>query len=273
MGADSKIEWCHHTFNPWIGCAKVSPACKHCYASVNTFVRAKRAGGLELWGEKAERYAISETKWKEVRRWNHEAERAGLRARVFCGSMMDVYEMPEGRTGDRLAELRGRLFGLVESTPWLDWLLLTKRPENAQKCTPSRWWTDGFPSNVWQGFTAEDSEHFEERWAYVENIPARVRFVSYEPALGALRLPGNVAGKLHWGIVGSESGHGARPMDLDWVRRFVSASRRLGVAPFVKQIANEHDRKGGDPQFWPAGDWPREFPGADLSGGTGEGPF
>lgn len=260
MGANSNIEWTTHTFNPWIGCAKVSAACKHCYAEVATFTRAKRATGLELWGEKASRHAVAEANWKKMRKLHAKAAAAGVRERVFCGSMMDVYERPEGDAGKLLDSLRPRLWRLVEETPSFDWLLLTKRPENARAVTPDAWWQNGFPANVWQGFTAEDSVHFQERWTHVREIPARVRFVSYEPALGPQRLPGTVAGELHWGIVGSESGHGARPMDLDWVRYFVDACRRLGVAPFVKQIANERDRKGGDPQFWPSGDWPRQFP-------------
>jgi protein gp37 len=266
MGANSNIEWTTHTFNPWIGCAKVSPACKHCYAEVATFTRAQRAKGLELWGEKAARHAVAETNWKEMRKLHAKAAAAGVRERVFCGSMMDVYERPGfDDTGGLLAQLRVRLWVLIEETPSFDWLLLTKRPENAQACVPSAWWTNGFPPNVWQGFTAEDSEHFEERWRHAREIPADVRFVSYEPALGPLDLPDDVATHLHWGIVGSESGHGARDMQIEWVERFVDRCWNLDVSPFVKQIANGRDRKGGDPAFWPKspwgnGEWPREFP-------------
>lgn len=261
MGAESKIEWTTHTFNPWIGCAKVSPACKNCYAAVNTFTRAKRAQGLELWGEGAERYAISEEKWKEIERLHGKAAKAGVRERVFCGSMMDVYERPKGPTAELLTSLRARLWKLIERTPFFDWLLLTKRPENARAVTPIGWWdSGGFPSNVWQGFTAEDEPHFNERWEHARNIPVNVRFCSYEPALGPLHLPADVAGELHWLIVGSESGHHARPMRIEWVESIVYQCGVAGVAPFVKQIANERDSKGGDPQFWPAGDWPRKFP-------------
>ena len=128
MGAESKIEWTDHTFNPWWGCEKVSPGCAHCYADAF----AKRLGHgttrPKLWGPGSERKVASEAMWREPIKWNRSAEKAGKRARVFCASMADVFE-------DRpdLLVPRARLFRLVAATPHLDWLLLTKRPENAAR--------------------------------------------------------------------------------------------------------------------------------------------
>ena len=116
MSKDSKIEWTHHTFNPWWGCTKVSEACTYCYAES----WAKRLGS-DIWGTRNQRRLFGETHWQQPITWNREAEREGKRKRVFCASMADVFEnRPE------LVAPRTRLWAMIESTPWLDWLLLTK---------------------------------------------------------------------------------------------------------------------------------------------------
>src|SRR5947208_2303347 len=120
MGRYSSIEWTHHTFNPWWGCQKVSAACDNCYAEI----WAKRTG-QDLWGSTAERRLFGEKHWSEPIRWHQEASLAGRRERVFCASMADVFE----RRAD-LNEERRRLWKVIERTPSLDWLLLTKRPQN-----------------------------------------------------------------------------------------------------------------------------------------------
>ena len=135
MGKNSKIEWTHHTFNPWWGCTRVSAACVHCYAET----WSKRLG-KKLWGPKAPRRFLSDAYWMEPIKWNREAKQQGHRARVFCASMADVFEARSD-----LNASRERLWKLIEETPQLDWLLLTKRPETdiedgsmvsdlAQKC-------------------------------------------------------------------------------------------------------------------------------------------
>lgn len=123
MGIETEIAWTDSTFNPWWGCQRVSPGCERCYAE--TF--AKRVG-LQVWGPKQERRFFGEKHWREPLRWNEQAAKAGARRRVFCASMADVFE-------ERLdlAAARARLFGLIRLTPSLDWLLLTKRPENAAR--------------------------------------------------------------------------------------------------------------------------------------------
>src|SRR4051812_16427350 len=144
MGMNSKIEWTHHTFNPWWGCVRISPACKHCYAET----WAKRVGMNELWGKEAPRRFFTDAHWKEPLKWNREAMLAGERRRVFCASMADVFE-------DRadLNQTRERLWGLIEATPHLDWLLLTKRIRHVRKLSP---WKGKWPSNIWLGTSTEN---------------------------------------------------------------------------------------------------------------------
>ena len=198
---DSKIGWCHHSFNPWWGCAKVSPGCLHCFAEMF----AKRTGNA-VWGEKSPRRFFGDKHWNEPRLWNEEAKRKGIDARVFCASMADVYEDRED-----LIPQRERLFGLIEETPHLIWMLLTKRPQNIRDLTPRK----KMPSNVWLGTTAENQEMWDERLPLLKSVKAAVHFVSAEPLLGPVRM-----GRLRpdWLIVGGENGPGARPMQIDWAR-------------------------------------------------------
>lgn len=207
MGEHTEISWCDHTFNPWIGCAKVSPACTNCYAEVSTPARTARARGLELWGPKAERRVTSDTNWREPLRWNRAAERNGRRSRVFCASLADVFEdrpnpMPGFHYDDVLRKARARLWRLIFETPHLDWLLLTKRPENADRLATQAWgdeWGyathDDVPvgpwlSNVWLGTTVEDQRRADERIPHLLATPAAVRFLSCEPLLGPVDLRG-----------------------------------------------------------------------------------
>ena len=249
MGADTAIEWCDHTFNPWWGCTRVSPGCVHCYAET----LAKRVG-LTVWGAKADRRRFGDKHWNEPHRWNKQAAKAGVRARVFCASMADVFE-------DRrdLDAERARLWALIDATPWLDWLVLTKRPENIDALLPNV-----RRANLWLGCTAEDQERADERIPVLVRagaVRARVLFVSYEPALGPVdfalphvneegRIVGRHLGSIDWLIVGGESGPGARPFDIGWARAAVRQARSFGVAVFVKQLGRRPmstcDRCAGD---------------------------
>lgn len=207
MGKNSDIEWTHHTFNPWWGCVKLSPACKHCYAQS----WAQRLG-LDLWGDDVPRRFFGENHWREPLRWNREAEASGERKRVFCASMADVFEDRED-----LAPWRDRLWELIEATPSLDWLLLTKRPECISRMVP---WSRTWPKNVWLGTTAENQEQADLRIPYLVSFPAKVRFVSCEPLLGSLDLSRWLKTKnkkgINWVIAGGESGAKARPMNPAW---------------------------------------------------------
>lgn len=225
MGKHSHIEWTHHTFNPWWGCAKVSPACKHCYAET----LANRFGGA-IWGVRGERRFFGKAHWDEPLKWNTEAVRQKTRYRVFCASMSDVFE-------DRrdLDEERLKLWALIAKTPSLDWLLLTKRPEHVQKLTP---WGKDWPENVWLGTSVENQEWADKRLPVILSIPAKIRFLSCEPLLGPLDIGHFTKKGIHWIIAGGESGPGSRPMHPDWVRGLRDLSARQGVAFHFKQWGN-----------------------------------
>ena|ERR1700733_5561052 len=220
MARDSKIEWTHHTFNPWWGCVRVSPACAHCYAE--TF--AHRLGAT-LWGRTAERRFFGPDYWRQPHRWNRDAQLAGERRRVFCASMADLFE---GRAD--LHEWRAKLWPLIEATPYLDWLLLTKRAYNIARMVP---WRATWPANVWIGTTAENQKHADLRIPQLLELPARVRFISAEPLLGPLSIRRWTG--INWVIAGGESGHGARPTDPIWVRSLRDECKSAGTAFHFKQ--------------------------------------
>jgi protein gp37 len=224
MGENSKIEWTDHTFNPWTGCTKVSPGCDHCYAES----WAKRSG-LVQWGDNPRR-RTTKNNWKKPVKWNAEAaafeQEHGHQPRVFCASLADVFD------NQVPSSWRDELFALIRLCDEMDWLLLTKRPQNISKMLPSDW-GDGYP-NVWLGMTAEDQERFDQRWKHLQKIPASIKFISYEPAIGPIRLPTHGPFP-DWLISGGESGGGARPVKPQWVRDVIADCRQQGVAPFHKQ--------------------------------------
>lgn len=241
MSANSKIEWCHHTFNPWWGCTKVSPACDHCYAES----LAKRYGH-GVWGKDAPRRFFGDKHWAEPLQWNREAESARERRRVFCGSMCDVMEDREDLRAPRV-----RLFNLIAETPHLDWLLLTKRPQNFRKFLP---WGDtpGLERpNVWLMTTVESQEYVWRAERLVD-IPAVVHGISYEPALGPLDISRDLQDGINWVIAGGESGGGARPPHPDWFRQARDQCVAANVPFFFKQngewldIDNARDVIGED---------------------------
>ena len=221
MGKETKIEWTHHTFNPWWGCVKVSAACDHCYAET----WAKRLGE-NVWGPLSERRFFSDAHWKEPLKWNAEAEAQGTRHRVFCASMADVFENRQDLIPHRL-----RLLELIEKTPHLDWLLLTKRIHLVRKQLPKGY---EFPSNVWLGATVENQASAGKRIKYLLAFKSpAVRFLSCEPLLGPVDIReflrrGEFGTKIDWVIAGGESGAGSRPMEPQWpedLRKQCSAAR------------------------------------------------
>lgn len=232
MGDHSKIEWTDHTFNPWWGCERVSPGCQHCYAEAFS----KRTGHA-VWGRSAERRFFGESHWRGPLKWDRWAVADGRRARVFCASMADVFE-------DRadVADERRRLFALIEETPNLDWLLLTKRPANVLRMVPAAWAEGGWPANVWIGTTVEDQTRADERVPELLKIPAAVRFLSCEPLLGPVELDPAWLDGIGWVIAGGESGNGARPMHPEWVRRLRDQCTEVG-----------HEACGGS-EIGPTGD-------------------
>ncbi len=237
MGENTKIEWAHHTFNPWYGCQKIGPGCDHCYAEG----WAKRSG-LVQWGPDAERRRGSPSNWKKPLAWNAEAERLGIRYRVFCASLADVFDNAVP------AEWRRDLFDLIELTPQLDWLLVTKRIGNVFRMVAdarAHDWLAG-RKNVWLGITVVNQEEADRDIPKLLQVPACVRFLSMEPLLGPVDLIEAIGMRepvsryngwhdLHWVIVGGESGHSARPMAPTWVRSLRDQCEAAGVPFLFKQ--------------------------------------
>lgn len=262
--AETKIPWAHYTFNGWIGCVHAGPECDHCYAEAWA-ARFPRTRGL--WGQDAGRLATSDANWRKPLAWNEAALRAGERRRVFASSLCDVLE-----AGAYLDPLRRRLWALIEATPALDWLLLSKRPAGYATLTPEAWRRPGgWPANVWAGTTCGTSAGLARVRTLIASAgPAPVRFVSAEPQLEAVdwrsvlsfhdagatspgliehllgRYPGATAEAfagarvaergIDWLIIGGESGPHARPFDLAWLRAGLEQARASGIAVFVKQL-------------------------------------
>lgn len=222
MGANTHIQWCDHSFNGWIGCTKISPGCANCYAEVSDKNRFSRTlGGTKEepqahWGKGAPRYKTRGNNWQQPLKWNRDAEKSGVRARVFCASFADVFdaEVPD--------EWRDELFALIARTPHLDWLLLTKRPEEAARYlavsldgsypVPDRatraeaianacnewegarvrvadeFLMNGGFNNVWLGASVENQKTANERVPILLQIPAMIHFLSMEPLLESVRL-------------------------------------------------------------------------------------
>lgn len=246
MAENSKIEWTDHTFNPWVGCTKISPACDHCYAEG----WAKRTGGAALW--QGERRRTSAANWRQPLKWNREAEASGIRRKVFCASLADVFDnqVPD--------EWRADLWRLIDETPHLTWLLLTKRPQNIRKMMISarRAVMDAdlaeahvtWPwPNVWLGTTVENQQEADRRIPELLSVPAAVHFLSCEPLLGPIGLPlafldpredfANAYGgaRIDWIICGGESGAKARAMHPAWARNLRDQCAATGTAFFFKQ--------------------------------------
>lgn len=312
MGQDSKIEWTDHTFNPWWGCTHVHEGCRHCYAET----WAKRFG-VE-WGPSGVRRVASEKQWAEPLKWNRLAQKAGVRAKVFCASMADVFEdspiqlchqsapeikmwkmnEPNGHDWQwgagvvlddpssgvplTLDDVRKRLFALIDQTPWLDWQLVTKRPENIRRMWPMQ--TSGFRAeigvdrkNVWLLTSVSNQGSAEKQIPELMKCSdlSPVLGLSCEPLLGPIQLDrlngrngwidclGGVWGHessdipdgstgsqiINWVIVGGESGANARPMHPSWVRSLRGQCQHV---PFFFKQWGEWKPLHGD--GWPHGD-------------------
>lgn len=276
MAENTKIQWTDHTFNPWRGCTKVSPGCDHCYAET---MSKRNQSVLGVWGKYGTRVIASDAMWKEPLRWNREAEALGVRKKVFCASLADVFEsrdtMPEN-SWSAVAQARLRLFQLIDSTKNLDWLLLTKRPENIASIlreeislgTYGEDWNfaDHMP-NVWLGTTVENQKSADIRIPELLKVPAAVRFLSIEPMLGPVDFMnadgdgwrGGMTGAIHWVIVGCESGKNGRRMERKWTENIVEQCKAAGVPVFVKQL-EINGKVTGDIEQFPRALQVREFP-------------
>lgn len=260
MGKFSKIEWTDHTFNPWWGCQKVSPGCDKCYAETldkKTVANTYDGQGNLVpqlaphWGRNSPRRFFAQGHWDEVYRWDRQAQDSETPVKVFCGSMCDILE-------DRpdLYEPRQKLFKLIKDTSNLTWLLLTKRPENAERMFPPEWVTDSFPTNVWLGVSIETQKYIW-RLADISYLPVK-NFVSVEPMLGMVDFT-PYWWCLSWCIIGPETGVGARPIDMLAAAILMKECLYRFVPVFMKTPANW---RRSEP-YWPPQMQLQQFPNFD----------
>ncbi len=268
MGKDTAIGWCDATFNPWWGCTRVSPGCERCYAE--SF--ANRIG-QDIWGPTTPRRFFGENHWNEPLRWDAKARADGVRRRVFCASMADICE-----DRDDLRYWRDRLIQVVQHTRHLDWLFLTKRPENYVPLFGAGF----FQANphVWPGFTAENQEQLEKRVAHVLALPGRgTKWISAEPLLSSIDFEPSGAlwplcrstkedhdggmwcdePSIEWVVVGLESGDGYRDVGIEPLVSIVEQCRAAQVACYVKQDAGRFPGQRGriPDEYWQVKEFPR----------------
>ena len=261
MAQASAIEWTGSTWNPVVGCSKVSPGCAHCYAER----MAHRLGAMATGALAAGRNPGRTANYLEVidrrGRWSGDLhldygaleDPLGWKSprTVFVNSMSDLFH--EAVPTDFIQ----RLFGVMNACPQHTFQVLTKRPERAAAESAALNWTP----NIWMGTSVEDVT-VTGRVGHLRRTAAHVRFLSVEPLLGPIRrLP--LAG-IHWVIVGGESGPGARPMRSAWVTQIRDRCRARGVPFFFKQWGGVNKKKTGralDGRTWD--EMPLSFVGAD----------
>lgn len=279
MALNTKIEWSDASWDAWRGCTEVSPGCANCYARELSHRNPTVFGS---WGKGAPR--VKSKGWHQPILWDRKAAQAGEPLWVFpskCDWLDE--EVP--------TEWLGQFLDLINATPHLRWLLLSKRPGAwiDRMVMAGRWaakdgkigagsvgdmvegWIQGHPpANVWVGTSVEDQTR-TSRLPQVLAIPAALRFLSVEPLLGPVDLSEWILGrKIGWVIVGGESGRLARTCKVDWVRSIVCQCSLANVPAFVKQLgANTYVQppngpvthpKGGDPSEWPSDLRVRQFP-------------
>lgn len=271
MSEVSKIEWTKSTFNPWIGCTKVSPGCDNCYAEVSTPARAMKIH----WGVGQQRHRTALANWNQVRRWNAKAAATGEFWPVFTASLADIFD------NDVPDEWRADFWALVRECRHLTFQILTKRIGNVPRMLPADW-DDGY-QNVWLVISVVNQEEADRDVIKLLRTPAAVRGLSMEPLLGPVDISrfldptgihcidvcpdsqyvdvkkvdtfknskneiepfcpqcGEAATwtgydeGLDWVIVGGESGHNARPMHPDWARSLRDQCQAAGVPFLFKQ--------------------------------------
>jgi protein gp37 len=259
MGDQTGIAWTDCTFNPWMGCFKVSQGCKHCYAETLT----NNKMGIDVFGaDTSKRRRTGYKVWSRPPIWNREAKLRGRVKRIFCASLADLFEDAPGPN-----RWRADVWDMIRHTPYLDWQILTKRPENILRMLPDEWdhnrW--GFWPHVWLGTSIEDN-HVAERSPVLVDVPAWNHFISYEPAIGpADEVPLDC---IEWMIVGGESGPGYRKFDLCWALDMWSRCAARGIAYFFKQDAGYRTEMGIDALGQVVRHYPLSWNRAELRAAT-----
>jgi len=242
MAQSSRIEWTESTWNPVVGCTKVSAGCEHCYAER----MAKRLAAMARADTAADRNPGRKANYLQVinarGRWNgkialdHHAVEDPLRWRsprtVFVNSMSDLFH-------PRVPfDFIRRMFEVMSRCPQHTFQVLTKRPEAAAERVHQLQWT----SNIWLGTSVENAL-VAHRIASLRQTGARLKFLSLEPLLGP--IPRLALTGIDWVIVGGESGPGARPMKPEWVRRIRDRCLAQGVPFFFKQWGGVNKKRTG----------------------------
>lgn len=244
MGKDSKIQWTEDTWNPHVGCIKVSEGCKVCYM----YREMERFGkDPRIVRQTAPSTFLAPLKSKTPRL-------------IFTCSFSDFFiEEADG--------WRDQAWDVIRRTPHHRYQILTKRPERIRECLPPDWGTGW--DHVWLGVTAENQVTFDQRMPILANIPAKVRFISAEPLLSEIDLMSNsvnyfnLRNRIHWVIIGGESGHNEgryqyRPCDIRWINLIMNRCHEAKVPVFIKQLGTHlskelklSDRHGGNMYEWP----------------------
>lgn len=213
MSTDTKIEWTERTWNPSVGCTKISAGCKHCYAE--TMARRLKAMGVEDYRDG---FAL-----KMLPHRLDEPLHRKKPTMYFVNSMSDLFH-------EKVTfEFIDRVIDIIRQTPQHTYQILTKRPARMRDFFSNR----PVPDNAWLGVSVENRRHGLPRIPELQAIKAAVRFLSVEPlleGLGTLNLDG-----IDWVIVGGESGHGARPMKKAWALSVRNQCLEANVAFFFKQ--------------------------------------
>lgn len=235
MAQNSKIEWTHHTANLWHGCTKVHEGCDNCYAET-----LSKRWGNDVWGNDKPRKEIKSV-WNELIKYQKLAKEANEIHRVFVGSMMDIFEKPMpliDSKGFQLSynteDVRQQFWKVVEQSPNLMFLLLTKRPSNINKYIPESW-KQTPPVNVMLGTSPVNQETFDNLVKQLLQVKGK-RFLSVEPQLDNILLSSEYKNDIDWIIQGGESGHHKRPFNLEWAYALKEQCKLLSIPYFFKQI-------------------------------------
>jgi protein gp37 len=218
MGIETGISWCDATWNPWMGCRKVSAGCKNCYAEKDAL----------RYGKDFKSIVRSKTTFRNPQKWWN----LKVDSKIFTCSISDFFI-------EEADVWRKEAWEIIKNTPFT-YLILTKRPERMLECLPDDW-NEGY-KNVWLGVSAENQEYADKRIPILLSIPSIVHFISIEPMLSKINLrfpksknPSNDV----WVIVGGESGFHARSMDINWAMNIKDQCNDAGVAFFMKQLSQK----------------------------------
>lgn len=221
--ATTNISWTNKSWNAVTGCSEISPGCKNCYAK-------RLAKRLNKMGQKKYRnvfqvtcheYVLDEPlSWKKP-------------CMIFVNSMADLFheDVPE--------DFIKKVFEIMNKANWHTFQFLTKRPDRLVELSSKLRWT----SNIWAGVTVENADYLS-RIELLREVPARIKFVSFEPLLGSV-ADANLTG-VDWVIVGGESGPGARPMAEEWVIEIQAMCAKASIPFFFKQWGGVRKKENGD---------------------------